>query len=146
WEMPSGKFLKAFEGHTHHVLDVGWKADGKLLASAGADNTIKIWDYERGEQKQTVQGHAKQVTRLGFVGATGQFVTCSADQSGRFRKGQNGGNTRRVADSKDFLYAAGVSADGPILAAGGEEGVVRLYNGNQPVKILQPPTAEAPKK
>jgi Planctomycete cytochrome C/Anaphase-promoting complex subunit 4 WD40 domain/WD domain, G-beta repeat len=146
WEMPSGKFLKAFEGHTHHVLDVGWKADGKLLASAGADNVIKIWDYEKGEQKQTVQGHAKQVTRLVFVGATGQFVTCSADQSVRFWNVDNGGNTRTVADSKDFLYAVGVSADGTILAAGGEEGVVRLYNGNQPAKILQPPTAEAPKK
>ena len=36
WDMPSGKFLKSFEGHTHHVLDVGWKSDGKLLASAAA--------------------------------------------------------------------------------------------------------------
>ena len=34
FEIPSGKFIKAFEGHTHHVLDVGWKFDGKLLASA----------------------------------------------------------------------------------------------------------------
>jgi hypothetical protein len=24
WEMPGGKFLKSFEGHTPHVLDVGW--------------------------------------------------------------------------------------------------------------------------
>src|SRR5262249_14654683 len=23
--VPSGKFLKAFEGHTHHVLDVAWQ-------------------------------------------------------------------------------------------------------------------------
>src|SRR5207253_9656678 len=34
FELPSGKFLKSFEGHTHHVLDVGWKSDGKLIASA----------------------------------------------------------------------------------------------------------------
>src|SRR5207253_5913502 len=46
FEMPSGKFLKSFEGHTHHVLDVAWKGDGKLLASASADNTIKVWDYD----------------------------------------------------------------------------------------------------
>ena len=32
FEVPSGKFLKSFEGHSHHVLDVGWKADGQLLA------------------------------------------------------------------------------------------------------------------
>ena len=45
-----GKFVKSFEGHTHHVLDVGWKPDGKLLASGGADNAVKVWDYEKGEQ------------------------------------------------------------------------------------------------
>src|SRR5262249_15888308 len=27
FEVASGKFLKSFEGHTHHVLDVGWKSD-----------------------------------------------------------------------------------------------------------------------
>jgi tricorn protease-like protein len=151
FELPSGKFIKAFEGHTHHVLDVGWKSDGKLLASAGADNTVKIWNYETGEQKQTIANiHQKQVTRLVFVGKTPQFVTCSGDQSVRFWNVDNGGNVRTFADSKDFLYAIGVSPDGAVMAAGGEEGVVRLYNvaTNAPMKVLYPPGMEppAPKK
>jgi len=25
-------------------------SDGKLLASAGADNTVKVWDFDKGEQ------------------------------------------------------------------------------------------------
>ena len=83
FEVPSGKFIKAFEGHTHHVLDVGWKADGKLLASAGADNVVKVWDYEKGEQVRTINAHTKQVTRLLFIGKTGQFVTCSGDHAVR---------------------------------------------------------------
>ncbi|MCI0376798.1 MAG: NB-ARC domain protein, partial [Gemmataceae bacterium] len=29
WEIPSGKFVKSFEGHTHHVLDIGWMGDVK---------------------------------------------------------------------------------------------------------------------
>ncbi len=149
FELPSGKFIKAFEGHTHHVLDVGWKADGKLLASGGADNTIKIWNYETGEQKQTIaNAHAKQVTRLMFIGATPQFVTCSGDQTVKYWNVDNGGNVRNFAGSNDFLYAVGVSPDGNILAAGGEEGVVRLYNGanGQMIKALLPPGVEAPKK
>src|SRR5205085_3054689 len=94
FDIPSGKFHKSFEGHTHHVLDVGWKSDGKLLASAGADNAVKIWDFEKGEQKQTIANvHAKQVTRLLFVGKKPEFVTCSADQTVRFWNVDNGGNT-----------------------------------------------------
>jgi WD40 repeat protein len=147
--VPSGKFLKAFEGHTHHVLGVGWKGDGKLLASAGADNTIKIWDYEKGEQKQTIaNAHGKQVTRLVFVGKTPQFVTCSGDQMVKEWNVDNGGNIRNFGGSTDYLYAVGVSPDGAVVAAGGQDGVVRLYNGQTGalVKALLPPGVEAPKK
>lgn len=141
FEIPSGKFLKSFEGHTHHVLDVGWKADGKLLASAGADNVIKVWNYETGEQTRTISGHGKQVTRLLFVGGTSQVVTCSGDQLVRLWNVDNGGTGMTFGGSGDFLYAVGVSPDGKVVAAGGEEGVVRLYNGGngQLLKALVPP-------
>jgi WD40 repeat protein len=146
FEVPSGKFLKAFEGHTHHVLGVGWKADGKLLASAGADNVVKVWDFEKGEQVRTIPAHTKQVTRLQFIGKTSQFATCSADQSVRFWNVDNGGNTRNFGGSPDYLYALGVSPDGALVAAGGQDGVVRVYNGTngQLVKSLLPPEAAPP--
>jgi WD40 repeat protein len=149
FEMPGGKFVKSFEGHTHHVMDVGWKPDGKLLASGGADNVIKVWDYEKGEQTRTINAHGKQVTRLLFIGNTSQFVTCSGDASVKFWNVDNGGNVRNFGGSNDYLYAVGVSPDGAIVAAGGQESVVRLYNGTngQLLKTLAPPGTqpEAPK-
>jgi WD40 repeat protein len=146
FEIPSGKFLKSFEGHTHHVLDVGWKFDGKLLASGGADNVIKIWDYEKGEQVRTIQAHGKQVTRLVFMGKTPRIVTCSGDQTVKFWNVDNGGNERNFAGGNDFLYAVAASPDGTVVAAGGEEGIVRLYNGanGQLIKELLPPGAAPP--
>jgi WD40 repeat protein len=150
FELPSGKFLKSFEGHTHHVLDVGWKSDGKFLASAGADNTVKVWDYYKGEQLRTINAHTKQVTRLQFVGNTSKFVTCSGDMQIKFWNvdtgspappGNCGGNT-------DFVYAVAVSPDGMLVAAGGEEGVVRMYNGTnaQLIRTLLPPGVAPEKK
>jgi len=147
FELPSGKFLKAFEGHTHHVLDVGWSADGKLLASAGADNVIKIWDFDKGEQLRTINGHNKQITRLVFIGKSDQFATCSGDQTVRFWN-LNGANIRNFGGNADFLYALAVSSDGTLVAAGGQEGIVRVYNGSngQLLKSLEPPDAQAVRK
>ncbi|HLW65892.1 MAG TPA: WD40 repeat domain-containing protein [Gemmataceae bacterium] len=148
WEIPSGKFVKSFEGHTHHVLDVGWKADGKLLASAGADNVIKVWTFDTGEQARTIQGHTKQITRLEFLGSTPQIITCSGDQTIRMWNVDNGGTVRQFNSGSDFLYGVAVSPDGALVAAGGEDGVVRLFNGTngQLIKQLLPPGVEAPKK
>ena len=59
----------------------------------------------------------------------------------------NGGNQRTFSGGTDFLYAVAASADGKLVAAGGEEGIVRLYNGDTAaiIKTLLPPGAE-PKK
>lgn len=152
WEVPSAKFVKSFEGHTHHVLDIGWAADGKLLASAGGDNTVKVWDFEKGEQARTIQAHGKQVTRLMFVGKKPEFVTAGGDNQVKMFNATNGGNVRTFAGATDFVYAVGANPEGTIVAAGGQEGVVRVYNGAnaQLQKTLLPPGAqpkqEEPKK
>ncbi len=143
YEVATGKFQKAFEGHTHHVMGVGFSGDGKLIASAGADNVVKLWDYAKGEQVRTVNAHGKQVTALVFVGATGTFATCSGDEQVRLWN-TNGGNVRNFSAGGDYLYCVAVSPDGSVVAAGGQAGVVRLYNGKSGalVKALLPPGAE----
>jgi WD40 repeat protein len=141
WEIPSGKLVKSFEGHTHHVLDIGWMADGKLLASAGADNTVKIWDFEKGEQVRTINAHGKQVTRLTFIGKKNEILTCGGDGTVKKFNATNGGNIGNFGGATDFVYAIGASPDGQIIAAGGQDGVVRVYNGAnlQLMKTLVPP-------
>ncbi len=81
-----------------------------------------------------------------FIGKTTQFATCSGDTQVRIWNVDNGGNTRNFSGSTDFLYALGVSPDGAIVAAGGEEGIVRLYNGANGtlIKALLPPGVEMP--
>lgn len=149
WSIPDGKFIKSFEGHTHHVLDVGWTSDGKLLASAGGDNTVKIWDYEKGEQTRTINAHGKQVTRLVFIGKKTEAVTCGGDNFVKVVNAANGA-VRNLGSGKDFIYAVGASPDGAMVAAGGEEGIVRVYNGanGQLLRSLLPPGVEPaePKK
>ena len=155
FEIPSGKFIKSFEGHTHHVLDVAWMADGKLLASGGAESpsalspgpgVIKVWDYEKGEQVRTINNaHTRQITRMLAVGKANQVATCSGDQTVKVFRVDNGGAVRTIQTGKDFLYALGVSLDGTIIAAGGEEGVVRLYDASgKLLKELVPPGETPP--
>jgi WD40 repeat protein len=147
FSVSDGKFVKSFEGHTHHVMGVGWTPDGKKIASCGADNFVKVWDFDKGEKLRDMQGHTKQVTQLFFVGKTPQFLTVSGDSTVRMWNAENGGNVRQYPGAADFLYSVGSSTDGTVVAAGGEDGVVRIYNGTTGalLKAALPPDAE-PKK
>jgi len=43
WDVGTGKEIASLEGHTQHVYGVAFSADGKLLATASFDRTIKLW-------------------------------------------------------------------------------------------------------
>jgi WD40 repeat protein len=126
---PPGTQLRQFEGHTHHVLDVAWRADSKVLVSAGADNVLKVWDYEKGEQIRTIAGHTKQISRLSMLRTAPQVISACGDAGLRQWNIDNGSNVRSYQGATDFLQAVTASADGTVIVAGGEEGVVRVYNG-----------------
>jgi len=129
FDVASGKHIRSFEGHTHHVLDVSWKADDTSVASAGADNVIKVWNVETGEQRRTIAGYTKQVTSVRFVGIGENVISCGGDKSVRYHRTGNGQNYRSFAGGTDFMYAAASSRDETFVVAGGEDGIVRLWNG-----------------
>jgi len=129
FDIATGKHVRSFEGHTHHVLDVSWKADGTSIASAGADNVIKVWNVDTGEQRRTIGGYSKQVTSLRFVGIGENLISCGGDKSVRYHKAGNGQNYRSFSGGTDFMYAAASSRSEAFVVAGGEDGVVRVWNG-----------------
>jgi WD40 repeat protein len=43
WDTENGKDLGTLAGHTDHVYGVAFSPDGKRLATASFDYTIKLW-------------------------------------------------------------------------------------------------------
>lgn len=143
-EVATGKLAKSFEGHTNHVLDVTWRHGDKQIASAGADNAVKIWSFETGEQQRTIGGYNKQVTALQFMGRGPNLVSCAGDKTVRFHQADNGNNFRNFAGATDFMFAAAGSEDEKIVISGGQDGVLRIWNGTngQVIKVFEPPKPE----
>lgn len=126
-DLKEKKVVRSFEGHSHHVLGVSWKNDGKVIASAGADNLLRFWDAETGERRRQESKFEKEVTSAEFVGDTDQVLCTSGDGKVKLVK-DTATDVRSFSGAAGFVYASAAAPDASVVAAGGQDGVLRLWN------------------
>ena len=127
-ELATGKVVKTFEGHTHHVLGVAFKRDSRTLATAGADNVAKIWDTITGERRKNIEGFAKEVTAASFVGIGDQALLSAGDGQVVLVK-SSGEKVRTFSGASDYVNAVSVTPDATVVVAGGNDGILRVWDG-----------------
>ncbi|KAF8964820.1 WD40 repeat-like protein [Flammula alnicola] len=72
------------KGHTDEVLSIALSGDGKLLASAGRDRRLCVWDTEKGEWVKTFAGplgHKDAIVGVAFRKGTNQLYSGSFDRT-----------------------------------------------------------------
>jgi WD40 repeat protein len=114
-------------GHRGLVHGIGFSRQGDLLASAGGDLAVRVWDLKRPD-----------TPRLVFQGS-GFFVTFSMDDTRLVAGGMGAADVRlwdlREASSPPLIFRPGnaelrsvaVSRDGSLMAIGDMDGRVWLY-------------------
>jgi WD40 repeat protein len=127
--------VRVFEGHTHHVLGTSFRADGRVLASAGADNVVKIWDMITGDRKKNIDGWDKEVTSLQFIGATDQILTSAGDNRVRLVR-DSGAEVRSITGLPEFMYGAASTATASVIVGGGQDSVLRVWDGTTGKEVV----------
>jgi WD40 repeat protein len=82
WNANSGQLLFSLSGHTDTVNDAKFSYDDRLIATASADRTIKIWT-RYGQLLRTLEEHKAPVSSLAF--SSDNKLLVSADRDGELK-------------------------------------------------------------
>ena len=114
--------------HTTKAYSVTFSHDGKLLASASWDGTIKLWDSKSGQELRTLAGHGRGVYRAVFSPDGKQLASASRDGTVKLWDLATGSNTRTFVAESFAVKSVAWSPDGRTLASSGNDGIVKLWD------------------
>lgn len=58
WDLASGRRIKKMWGHTSTIHDMDFSADGAVLVTGSADNTVRCWDVRTAQESTTGEAEA----------------------------------------------------------------------------------------
>lgn len=127
--------------HTYkHGNAIYWTAfseDGRKLATASLDNTVRIWNVSDGAQIGTLRGHTDGVAFVEFL-KDGRIFTASLDKTLRLWSPE-GVMKATLPGHAEYLTCAAVSRSGTLAASGGLDNSVRLWNLTSESAIVEFP-------
>ena len=79
-ETATGAIAASWVAHSDTIFDLAMSRDGKLLATAGGDRLVKIWDLATRKEIAKLEGHTAQVLAVAFDEKAAQLISGGADQ------------------------------------------------------------------
>ena len=116
------------EDHKGSVKSVVYSPDGKTLASASKDNTIKLWDATTGKKISTLTGHTDWVNSVVYSPDGKTLASASADNTIKLWGVTTGKEISTLNGHKDFVNSVVYSPDGQVLASASKDGKIKLWN------------------
>lgn len=127
------------DAHPGGVMGLAFSPDGKLLASGGADNRVRVWKPDSVEPVKEMNGHTATVTDVAFNADSTRIASGSNDKTVQMWDVASG---ERIGDPMrghgGLVLSVDFAEDGSDIVSGGNEHTMRLWDASAGQPISAP--------
>jgi WD40 repeat protein len=124
------------------LLPTAVSRDGRLVATAGRNHEIEVWDSRDGRRLSTLRGSTDYVSAIAFNPDGDLLAAASFDTSVRIWRVTDGGLVQALGGHTGRVGGVAFSPDGSLVASASEDGTARIWRlrDGELVRVLREPT------
>ncbi len=136
WDAQTGRVFLSLTGHLDHVHSVVFSPDGKRIASACDDRTVRVWDTQTGKETLCLKGHSNSVRSVMFSPDGNQIVSGGGDKTVKVWDTQTGKEIRSINGHSSWVNGVVFSPDGKRVASGSTDKTVKVWDAQTGKELL----------
>ena len=128
--------LFTLRGHERRVTCVAFSPDGKRIVSGSGDETVKVWDAERGRVLVVFSGHGSSVTSVAFSPDGKRIVSGSDDDTLRVWDFEGRRALLTLPGHGAGVSSVAFSPDGKRIVSGSGDRTLKVWDAESGRELL----------
>jgi WD40 repeat protein len=129
WDAETGKARRGtFRGHTRPLITARFSPDGRRIAAAGYDATVRIYAAADSREQLALRGHRSCVNQVAFSPDSRRIASTSDDGSAKIWDAETGQERATLRGHRGAFSAIAFAPGGRRLFTSGSDGAVKLWD------------------